>query len=95
MAETEAGDTYVGRGTLVLNSPSLADTAWVIIGDSGTLELNFAGTDIVAGFAVGESGFGPGIYNASNTSGQEQGGGIRVHHLGNRSRTSEGGRFAR
>ena len=67
---TYTGDTYVGRGTLVLNSPSLADTAWVIIGDSGTLELNFAGTDIVAGFAVGESGFGPGIYNASNTSGK-------------------------
>ncbi len=66
-ANTYSGGTNIYRGTLVLNAPTLSDLASVNISISGTLELNFTGTDVISGLNIGETSFPPGIYHSSSS----------------------------
>ncbi len=65
-SNTYTGGTNVYSGTLVLNAPTLSDTARVSIDYGATLELNFTGNDIVSSLNIGESSYPPGIYNSAS-----------------------------
>jgi autotransporter-associated beta strand protein len=66
-ANTYTGTTTVTQGILSLTSPSLALTSSVVIGSGGTLNLNFAGNDVVSALEINGSGpLAAGAYNSSH-----------------------------
>jgi fibronectin-binding autotransporter adhesin len=52
-AYSYSGNTTVSAGTLTLSSGTLSDTSTVDVAAGATLNLNFAGSDTVAGFSIG------------------------------------------
>ena len=64
---TYTGSTTISNGALKINVPALADTANVIIASTGTLELNFVGTDIVNGLVINGVVKSPGTYGATGS----------------------------
>jgi autotransporter-associated beta strand protein len=65
VAPTYTGDTVVAEGELSLNEAGFADTSTITVTDDGQLELNFTGSDIVAGIVLGVDNMAPGTYNAT------------------------------
>ncbi len=78
-AHTYSGATTVNEGVLSLGQASLHDEAAVVIGENGTLDLNFAGTDAVGSLTINGELKENGIYNAQTDPGFITGdGSIRV-----------------
>jgi len=67
---TYTGSTSVYRGSLVLNSPTLADSGGLRIETNASLELNFEGIDVVSSLSVDEDNLPAGVYNESNLPGR-------------------------
>jgi autotransporter-associated beta strand protein len=63
-ASTYTGNTYVWNGTLSLATPSLGDESMVLIGDGGTLELDFSGSDSIAQLVINGDVMPPGLYGS-------------------------------
>jgi autotransporter-associated beta strand protein len=60
---TYTGDTTVSNGTLALAVASLAPSSTVRVAEGAVLELNFAETNIVAGFVTNGVSLPAGVYN--------------------------------
>ena len=66
-ANTYTGTTTVNAGTLTLTSAHLGNTSSVIIGSTGTLDLDYSGNDVIGSLDINGSGPLPGgIYNSSH-----------------------------
>jgi autotransporter-associated beta strand protein len=63
---TYTGNTSVGGGTLIIAVPSLATNSTVSVSGSGVLQLNFAETNIVAGFSTNNVSLPAGVYSFAN-----------------------------
>ncbi|MCW1925367.1 autotransporter-associated beta strand repeat-containing protein [Luteolibacter arcticus] len=78
-AQTYTGTTTVTEGVLSLGQAALSDTAAVVIGTNGKLNLNFGGTDRVGALEINGLPKGDGLYSAATDSGFITGSGsIRV-----------------
>jgi autotransporter-associated beta strand protein len=64
-ANTYSGATTVSAGTLLIQQPFLSDNAAVTVGNNGTLNLDFTGTDVVGSLTIAGVSLDPGIYNAT------------------------------
>jgi autotransporter-associated beta strand protein len=62
---TYTGDTTVSGGKLVIAVASLAPSSTVRVAEGAVLELNFAETNIVAGFVTNGVSLPPGVYNSA------------------------------
>lgn len=69
-ANTYTGNTQVNGGTLAIaQNGTLADTATLNIAATGTLQLDFAGSDTVGTLVIDGVTQGAGIYGAGNSGG--------------------------
>ena len=66
---TYSGNTAIFGGTLVLKSPCLADASAVTISSGSTLNLDYAGADIVSSLTISGTAKPNGLYDSTNTSG--------------------------
>jgi fibronectin-binding autotransporter adhesin len=64
-AQTYSGTTTVNEGVLSLGQAALSDTAAVVIGANGKLNLNFNGTDRVGSLEINGVPKGDGLYSAA------------------------------
>lgn len=73
-ANSYTGSTTVSGGILTLgngtNNTSLSDTADVVIGASGTLKLDYIGTDTVDQLTIAGVGKAPGVYGKPGSGAQ-------------------------
>jgi fibronectin-binding autotransporter adhesin len=67
---TYTGNTTVTAGTLTITQPYLADAADVIVGNDGTLALNFAGTDTVNALTIAGVAKSPGNWGSADSGAQ-------------------------
>ncbi len=63
-----AGNTTVSNGTLVLKVASLATNSTVTVAARAVLQLDFATTNVVAGFVTNGVSVPPGVYKAANAA---------------------------
>lgn len=63
---TYTGATTVQQGVLSLGQAALDDASTVNIAADAVLDLNFAGTDVIAALNLGGNSVGPGTYNSSH-----------------------------
>ena len=66
------GNTTVTAGTLALNTGTLSDTGVVDVSTGATLNLNFAGTDTVAGFSIDGATQSDGTWGALGSGAQHE-----------------------
>jgi fibronectin-binding autotransporter adhesin len=67
-----SGSTTVFAGTLALNTGTLSDTGVVDVSTAATLNLNFAGTDTVAGFSIDGAPQSDGTWGAIGSGAQHE-----------------------
>ena len=65
---TYTGNTIVGAGTLELVNPGLASASTVVVSNSAILQLDFAGTNTVAGLVLNGVSQPQGVYSATTSA---------------------------
>ena len=67
-ANTYTGNTTVNGGTLEIVQATIASNSTVTVASGAVLQLDFAVTNVVAGFMTNGVSAGPGIYNSTTSS---------------------------
>ena len=68
VTNTYTGNTVVGAGVLELVNPVLASASTVVVSNGALLQLDFAGTNNVAGLVLNGVSQPQGVYNATTSS---------------------------
>jgi autotransporter-associated beta strand protein len=64
---TYTGDTTIASGTLSISQPYLADSSTVGIAATAKIDLNFVGTDVVAGLLIDNTPAASGTWGATGS----------------------------
>jgi autotransporter-associated beta strand protein len=64
-ANTYSGDTTVNAGTLEIVQPVIATNSTVAVASGAVLQLDFAGTNVIAGLLLDGVAQTPGVYNSA------------------------------
>jgi autotransporter-associated beta strand protein len=67
-ANTYTGNTTVNGGTLEIVQATIATNSTVTVASGAVLQLDFAVTNVVAGFVTNGVSAGPGVYNSTTAS---------------------------
>jgi autotransporter-associated beta strand protein len=67
-ADTYTGNTTVNGGTLEIVQTTIAASSTVTVASGAVLQLDFAGTNTVAGLVTNGITAGPGVYNSTTSS---------------------------
>jgi autotransporter-associated beta strand protein len=67
-ANTYTGNTTINAGTLEIVQATIATNSTVTVASGAVLQLDFAGTNVVAGLVTNGVSAGPGVYNSTTGS---------------------------